>query len=92
MKPHGGAPAYSSAEVSADSQRQPLKIKLGVLAQSVECLTLDFDSGHDLRVMGWSAVGLHSQYGVCLRDILSPSPSILPPTLVTSLSLSQINK
>ena len=46
------------------------------MAQSVECLTLDFSSGHDLRVMrlgpvSGSALGVESA-----SDPLSPSLSL----------------
>ena len=41
------------------------------VAQSVECLNLDFSSGHDPRVIGLSHVGLCAECGVCLGFSLS---------------------
>jgi len=52
------------------------------VAQSVEPPTLDFGSGHDLRVV--SSAG-------SLLGILSPSPSASHPRMRV-LSLSQVNK
>ena len=49
--------------------------------QSVDLMTLDFGSGHDLRVIGIELhLGLHAQHGACLRFSLSLS-------LLLSLSL-----
>ena len=48
------------------------------MAQSVDCLTLDFDLGHDLGVLGSSSAGI-------LLGILSPSPSA--PSTAHGLSL-----
>ena len=55
------------------------------VAQLVECPTLDFGSGHDLRVMrsnpmSGCTLGMESAWGS-----LSSSPSAPPPTLRTSL-------
>ena len=52
--------------------------------QSVKCPTLDFHSGHDLRIVR-SCVGLHTEYGTCLRFSLSLSA---PHELILSLSYS----
>ena len=47
------------------------------MAQLVEHLTLDFDSGHDLRVMRWSSA-LGSMLGVGpAYDSVSPTPYAL---------------
>ena len=60
------------------------------MAQLVGCLTLDFVSSHDLRVLGSSTV-LGSMLSVeSAWDSLSPSPSALP--FSRAISLSQINK
>ena len=60
------------------------------VAQLVESLTLGLDSGHDLRVLGMTYIGLHAQWGVCLRFSL---PHPLPPVLLSlSLSCSLSNK
>ena len=53
------------------------------VAQSVEHPTFDFVSGHDLRVVRLSPVGLHAGHGDCLRCVcvsLSPLP-LLPDLL-----------
>ena len=62
------------------------------VAQSVECLTLEFSSGHDPGV-----IGLSTMLGCMLSvkpawDSLSPSLSAFPPlTHVLSLSLNKKN-
>ena len=69
------------------------------MAQFFECLTLDFGSGHDPRVVGSSPTsGSDGEHGVCLRFSLSLSLSLSlsvslcpSPPLVFSLSLSQIH-
>ena len=53
------------------------------VAQWVECLTLDFGSGRDLRVMGWSP----TPGSVLSGGPASPSPSATPPACRLSLSL-----
>ena len=54
----------------------------GCLAQSVKCLSLDFGSGHDLRVMRLSpALGSVLRVEPAL-DSLFPSPSAPPPAHV----------
>ena len=57
------------------------------MAQLVECLTLGFSSGHDLKVLG-SSPHLAPRSAQSLRVSL-PLPLLLP--LVLSLSLSKIN-
>ena len=60
------------------------------VAQSVKRLTLDFGSGHDLRILDG---GLHwalRSGGVCLRILLLLLP--LPLPLIHALSLSLSNK
>ena len=61
------------------------------MVQLVKCPTLDFDWGHDLRVVGLSP-GLGSMLSTeSAGDSLSSSTA--PPTCVLSLFLSQsINK
>ena len=60
----------------------------GYLGGSVDCLTLDFGSGHDLVVMRLSPIS----GSVLTRFSLSPILSV-PPRLVVSLSLSlRVNK
>ena len=54
------------------------------MAQLVDHPTLDFGSGHDLRVMGSSPV-LGSVLSV---ESACPSPSALPPPLSVSLYIS----
>ena len=60
------------------------------MAQSVERLTLDFGSGHDLMIHGFeppsgSVLTLHRLLGILS---LSPSLSVpLPPACARSLSL-----
>ena len=64
------------------------------VAQSVKCPTLDFSSGHDLRVHGFEpCIGLCADIAEPAWDSLSPSLSA-PPLLSLSLcsSLSQKNK
>ena len=57
------------------------------MAQSVEILALDFDSGHDPRAVG--AWGLLSILSLSLSLSLSPSPPPPPPPpLLCLLSLS----
>ena len=57
------------------------------MAQSVELLTLDFSSGHDLRVHGFKPhVGLSADSVESVWDSLSPCLSA-PPLLALSLSL-----
>ena len=54
------------------------------MAQSVERLTLDFGSGHDLMVLGMEpCVGLHTDIPDPAWDSLYPSPAC-----ACSLSLS----
>lgn len=53
------------------------------LAQSVQCLTLDFGLQHDLRVLG-SSQSLCSA-GILLEDSLSHLP---PPLFLLTISLS----
>ena len=61
------------------------------MAQSVECLTLDFGSGHDPRVMGSSLTSEASMLGrEPAWDSLSLSPSA-PPLLACTLALSLSN-
>ena len=58
------------------------------MARLVKHLTLGFDSGHDLMVVGWSHVlssGHHAGLGACLRFSLPPSLSA-PPLLMLVLS------
>ena len=58
------------------------------MAQSVGDLTLDFGSGHDLRVMGSSPASGSVLPAQSLVGILSVSLSLSPPPLlVLSLSL-----
>ena len=64
------------------------------MAQSVQCSTLDFGSGHDLRVVRLSPTSaVHWVWS--LLEILSTFPSAPPPTHAQehtgALSLSQIN-
>lgn len=55
-------------------------------AQSVECLTLDFGSGHDLRAVRSSLASGSMLSRESARDSLSPSPSAPPsPTHTVSL-------
>ena len=63
------------------------------VTQLVEPPTLDFNSGHDLRIMRLSPTSDSEPNTVCL-ETSSPSPSARPPTLTHTLSLflSQINK
>ena len=56
------------------------------VAESVKLMTLDFASGHDLRVLGLSPL----PDSVLSVESACPSPSALP--LAHLLSLSQINK
>ena len=57
------------------------------VAQSVECLTLDFSSGHDLMVGEFKAhIRLCTDSAEPAWDSLSPSLSA-PPLLALSLSL-----
>ena len=57
------------------------------MAQSVQCLTLDFALGHDLTVHGIKlCIGLCSDSAELAWDSLSPSSS-LPLPLSFSLSL-----
>ena len=59
------------------------------MAQLVECLTLDFDPGHDLMVHGVEPhIGLCADSMEPTWDSLSPSVSA-PPLMSFSLSLSQ---
>ena len=57
------------------------------MAQLVDCLTLDFSSGYDLRVLGWSPTSRSLLSG----ESTSPSP-LAPPPCLCILPLSQINK
>ena len=55
------------------------------VTQSVERLTLDFDSGHDLTVHGIEPrFALHAEHGTCLKDSRFPSA---PPPCSCSVSL-----
>ena len=47
------------------------------VAELIKHLTLDFSSGHDLRVMR-SITGVHAKCGSCLRFSVSLSPSAPP--------------
>ena len=58
------------------------------MAQSVKCLTLDFGSDHDLRVMRLSPA-LGSELS---GESTSSSPSASLSSCVCSLSLSKIKK
>ena len=59
------------------------------MAQSVNCPTLDFGSGHDLMVHEIDPhVGLHAGRGACLGFSLSPSPSVPPPSPMCARALS----
>ena len=61
------------------------------MAQSVKRLTLDFSSGHDLRVREFEPhTGLCADSGEPAWDSLSP-PFSVPPLLTSCLS-KQINK
>ena len=61
------------------------------MAQLVECLTLDFGSGHDPRVTGSSPMlGYGAEQGAYLRFSLLPALS-LSHALSLSLSLSNEN-
>ena len=65
------------------------------MAQLFKCLTLDFSSGHGLRVMRSSpASGTMLMERVCLKfSLLSLCPySLLTLAHVLSLSLSKMNK
>jgi len=60
------------------------------VAQSAKHPPLDFDSGHDLRVMRSSPqVRLSTRCGACLKFSLSLSLRHSPATLACSLSLSK---
>ena len=63
------------------------------VAQSVECLTLDFGSGHDLMVYGFEPCsGLCAELGAYLGFFLS-RPLSLSPSCMYALSDSfKINK
>ena len=62
------------------------------MAQSVECLTLDFGLGHDLTVRVFEpCVGLCDDSAESAWDSLSPSLSA-PPLLVLPFFLSQNKK
>ena len=60
------------------------------VAQSIKHLTLDFRTGHDLRVVRLSPMSGSSFSVEAAWDSLSPSAS--PPAHVHVLALSQINK
>ena len=51
------------------------------VAQSVECPTLGFGSGHDLRVVRLSPASGSALSGESVCDSLSPSPLPYPPLL-----------
>ena len=53
----------------------------------VKLPTLNFGSGHDLRVVGSSPTSGSGLSGESAWDSLSPSPSALPPAHALSLSL-----
>ena len=55
------------------------------MAQSVERLTLDFGSGHDLTVFGFEP-----HVGLC-ADSTGPAWDSLPPSLSLSLSLGLLS-
>ena len=56
------------------------------MAQSVKHKTLDFTSGHDLRVVRWSPM-----YGLCWEwSLLRILPLPLPLVLVHAFSIYQI--
>ena len=59
------------------------------VAQLVKCVTLDFDSTHDTRIMGLS-LALGSKHGAWLR--VSAPPSLVLFSLSLSFSLSQKKK
>ena len=63
------------------------------MAQLVMHWTLDFSSGHDLRVLGSSQTGSMFQ-GVCLSilSLLLPLPMVSPPTIPYILSLKRKKK
>ena len=67
---------------------------MGHLGGSVECFTLDFDSGHDLRVMRSSLMLSSTLSMEPAQDFLSPSPFAPSPccTSVCPLSLSKKNR
>lgn len=51
------------------------------MAQSVQCLTLDFCSAHNLEVLKiethrGSIIGLHAQQGICFSLSLAPPPAL----------------
>ena len=61
------------------------------VAQLVECLTLGFSSGHDLKVMELSPVTGSTLSRVCFK--FSLHLSLNPPTLLMhAIILSKINK
>ena len=68
-------------------------LKGALVAQSVEHLTLDFDSGHDRRVMGWSPkLGSALSMETAWDSFSLPLPHMHPLPLSLSLSLFQIKK
>ena len=62
------------------------------MAQSVDYLTLDFDSGHDLRVLGSSPMSgsiVSMEFGIASLSPSAPTHAhILSPSLPLSLTLS----
>lgn len=62
------------------------------MAQSAECLTRDFGSGRDLGSDRDLRVGLHTQWGVCLKSFLSLCPPNPPLSHSLSLSISKTHK
>ena len=63
------------------------------MAQSVERPTLDFSSGHDLRVVALSPRRASCSAGSLLETLSLPVSFLpLPHLLSLSLSLKQINK
>ena len=57
------------------------------VAQSFECLTLDFGSGHDLRVIRSSSMSCSVLSEESARDSLSPSSTVLVSLHFFSLNL-----
>ena len=69
-------PLFMTDEHRNASLRFPFRKRL-VRAQSVKCPTLDFGSGHDLRVVRFTPMS-GSELGMePAEDSLSPSPSAL---------------
>ena len=62
------------------------------VAQHVECLTLDFSSDHDLKVVRLSPTSSSAQDLQPALDSLSPSRSAPPHPCLCTQPLSQKNK